>query len=470
MYRILSLYFIIFMFILNLNANDLTKSDTQPNQITQHYDSTKNLDNSYNDCDHIVTISDSFQLIILIILILIIFLLFITISNKKLKKETKNKEHLYKKLEEQNEEISLFKNVIDNVKVGVTISKLDDNNQHKIIYINDTFEQLTGYTKEEIIGKNLKLLQGKDRKQEEIALMKKAISDEEYCEVEIRNYKKDGTMFYNFVNLSPIFDHGGKLIHYIGIIHDITESKEKEKQYIQQSKLASMGEMIGNIAHQWRQPLSVISTGATGIKAKHEYDILDDKFLIATCEHINENAQYLSQTIEYFGNYIKGDTQSIRFDLKNDTKSFLNIIDSTIKKHHINIILDLKEHVSVQGYPNELIQGFINIFNNSKDALIQNNGIYDRYIFISHEIIDNNIIIKFKDNGGGIGADIIDKVFEPYFTTKHKSQGTGLGLPITYNYIVNSMKGKIEAKNVEFKFHNKTNKGVEFIITIPLSE
>jgi signal transduction histidine kinase len=231
-----------------------------------------------------------------------------------------------------------------------------------------------------------------------------------------------------------------------------------------------MGEMIANISHQWRQPLSVISTGATGMKMQKEYNVLIDDFFYTTCDSINENAQYLSQTIDDFTNFIRGDSKPVRFDLKNDTDSFIKLVDSTIKKHHLTIILELEESIKIKGYPNELIQCFINIFNNSKDALIENTNEDERFIFISQKVINNDVIIKFKDNAGGIPLDVLPKIFEPYFTTKHKSQGTGLGLHMSYNLITKSMKGEIKAENVSFEFNNKRYLGAQFNIKIQLKQ
>ncbi len=273
------------------------------------------------------------------------------------------------------------------------------------------------------------------------------------------------------------FDKKGNHIKTEGSIYDVTkltllqqEQLDQQKMLYNQSKLAAMGEMIANISHQWRQPLSVISTGATGMKMQKEYNLLKDDFFYTTCDSINENAQYLSQTIEDFTNYIKGDSKPVRFDLKNDTDSFIKLVDSTIKKYNLNIILELEESIKVKGYPNELIQCFINIFNNAKDALITNVDESERYIFISQKVINNKVIIKFRDNGGGISESALPKIFEPYFTTKHQSQGTGLGLHMSYNLITKSMKGDIKAENVSFEFNNKRYIGAQFTITIPLEQ
>ncbi len=273
------------------------------------------------------------------------------------------------------------------------------------------------------------------------------------------------------------FDKKGNHIKTEGSIYDVTkltllqkEQLEQQKMLLNQSKLASMGEMIANISHQWRQPLSVISTGATGMKIQKEYDMLTDDFFYNTCESINENAQYLSQTIEDFTNYIKGDAKPIRFDLKNDTDSFIKLVDSTIKKHHLTVVLSLKEHVKIKGYPTELVQCFINIFNNAKDALIENMPEEERFIFISQEVVDSKVFITFKDNAGGIPKEILPKIFEPYFTTKHQSQGTGLGLHMSYNLIVKSMQGEIKVQNVNYHFHNKNYTGALFTIIIPIEQ
>lgn len=242
----------------------------------------------------------------------------------------------------------------------------------------------------------------------------------------------------------------------------------QEKVILNQAKLADIGNMLANIAHQWRQPLSVISTGATGMKVKKEHNILDDNEFYELCETINKNAQYLSQTIEDFRNFIKGDKEVIDFNLKNDTENFIKLVDTLIKEYNLQLILELEEDIQIKGYPNELIQCFINIFNNAKDALVSNNEENNRYVFISQTIENKTITITFKDNAGGIPEDILDRVFEPYFTTKHKSQGTGIGLHMSYNLIVNGMKGGIKVENETFTFNNQQHKGAKFIITLPI--
>jgi hypothetical protein len=270
------------------------------------------------------------------------------------------------------------------------IFELDNNNQEI------TFEKFLSYVNKQ---DTLKIEQE----------YKKSIKQKSEYFIKYKIKTDKGTVKYVEERAIHTFDKNGTYIQTEGSIYDVTkltllqhEQLEQQKMLHNQSKLASMGEMIANISHQWRQPLSVISTGATGMKMQKEYSMLTDEFFYTTCNSINENAQYLSQTIDDFTNFIKGDSKPIRFDLKNDTDSFIKLVDSTVKKHNLNLILELEEHINIKGYPNELIQCFINIFNNSKDALVANINENERYIFISQDVIDNNVIITFKDNAGGI--------------------------------------------------------------------
>jgi len=248
----------------------------------------------------------------------------------------------------------------------------------------------------------------------------------------------------------------------------IHENREKDKILANQAKMVSMGEMIGNIAHQWRQPLSVISTGVTGMQVQKEYGLLDDKQFHKTCTMINDNAQYLSKTIDDFKNFILGDRQKKIFYLLDSLHTFKHLIEGSINKNEIELILDIDKRLQINGYENELVQCVINIFNNSKDALIENK-IENKIIIISASEHDGFIILDIQDNAKGIDLDIINKIFEPYFTTKHKSQGTGIGLNMTYKLIVNGMKGTITAKNKTFMHNNISYNGALFQIAIPVS-
>ncbi len=254
------------------------------------------------------------------------------------------------------------------------------------------------------------------------------------------------------------------------IKEEVEKNNTIQEKLFKSEKMASMGEMIGNIAHQWRQPLSIISTASTGIIMEKEYGVLNETKLIETCNTINNNAQYLSKTIDDFKNFIKGDRVKNIFNLSDDIDSFLNLVEGSIKNHSIHIVQDIQKDIKIDGYENELTQCLINIFNNAKDALKENINTPDvRYLFITAYLEDDKIVIKLKDNGGGIPEDILPKIFEPYFTTKHQSLGTGLGLHMTYNLIVDGMGGTIEASNVNYRYNGKNYEGAEFTVKLPTS-
>ncbi len=247
---------------------------------------------------------------------------------------------------------------------------------------------------------------------------------------------------------------------------EVEKNKQTQQQLFKAEKMASLGEMIGNIAHQWRQPLSIISTAATGMLLQKEFGQLDEDQLIENCSIIDENAQYLSKTIDDFRDFIKGNKKSTLFEIQETIKKFLHLIEPSIKNHDISIIITNEDEAELENYQNELIQCFINIYNNSRDIL-KTMQIKEKLFFISVKEKKDFISIHFKDNAGGINEKIISKIFEPYFTTKHKSQGTGLGLHMTYNLIVHGMKGTIEVQNVSYTYEENNYNGAEFIITLP---
>ena len=250
-------------------------------------------------------------------------------------------------------------------------------------------------------------------------------------------------------------------------LQNITEQIEKDKLLFEHAKLSSMAEMIENIAHQWRQPLSIISTSATGMLIQKEYDLLDDEQFVKNCNIIDENTQKLSKTIDDFRNFIRGNNEKVHFNLSEEITLFLQLVHSSIKKYNIMIIDEIDKDIYMDGDSHEIVQCFLNIFNNAKDIL-QTISKEERYLFIKAYRSQNNIIIEFKDNGGGMTKEVLSRIFEPYFTTKHKSQGTGIGLHMTYTIIVDKMKGTFDANTVEYSYNNKIYKGASFQISLPL--
>ena len=255
----------------------------------------------------------------------------------------------------------------------------------------------------------------------------------------------------------------------IRIQEEVAKSTQQAKVLQEQAKMVALGEMIGNIAHQWRQPLSIISTAATGIKVKKEFGISNDEDEIKMLTTINESAQHLSQTIDDFRDFLKGDDSKKMFSINEIIEKTLIIEEAVIKNNNINVIKDFDKDVELFNLPHGLLQSCVNIMNNAKDALIALDDT-DRYMFISTKILSNKIRIEIKDTAGGIADDIITKIFEPYFTTKHKSQGTGLGLHMTYNIINKNLGGTISVRNDTFEYKDKSYSGAIFTITLPIEQ
>ncbi|PLY05867.1 MAG: hypothetical protein C0625_11055 [Arcobacter sp.] len=259
----------------------------------------------------------------------------------------------------------------------------------------------------------------------------------------------------------------GEITNFIGYIIDITEQIKNQELVYHQSKIASMGEMLGNISHQWRQPLSVISTLATGTKLKKELDILEINELYEYMDLINKNAQYLSRTIDDFRNFFTSKTGlSKEINLKESIEKVFSLIKDSFKSSNIKTIFNTNDIYLISN-ENIFIQALLNIFNNARDALTENN-IQEKYVFIDLFKDKNDYILTIRDNAGGIPKKIIDKIFEPYFTTKHKSQGTGIGLYMTNQIITKHLKGQISVENVTFSYKNKKYIGACFEIRIPI--
>jgi signal transduction histidine kinase len=199
-----------------------------------------------------------------------------------------------------------------------------------------------------------------------------------------------------------------------------------------------------------------------------EMESLSDDLFFNTCKMITKDAKYLSSIIDQFSKFAIKDEEKESFDIQEAIEDSLNMILPIIESNNIEIIWNKKEGKSILGYKSLLQQSLLNIFNNSIEVL-QKTDQSDRYLFISTSQDTESVIIKIKDCGGGIDKDILPKIFEPYFTTKHQSQGTGLGLNIVYRLIVDNIGGAICVDNVNFEYNGKEYKGAEFIISIPVS-
>ena len=357
-----------------------------------------------------------------------------------------------KEIENQKQELETIFNYAQD---GIAIIDLSGN----FLNGNNAFIDICGYSLKELLRKNLIDIvatedQEKNKKALDHALEYGEVDNIEETFVSVEDKR---TIINMSISLLP--DKGSFLL----IVKDITTLKLLEDQ----SKLASMGEMIGNIAHQWRQPLSVITTSASGMNLKYEYgqDLTQEEISEYT-NIIIEQSEYLSKTIDNFRDFLKGDKHHEQISVKRLLEYTLNLVNATIKNNHITLIEDIDENLYINASINELSEAIINIINNSKDVLKENvQDQSDRFIFVSASSLENEkVVIEIKDSGGGIPDEILDRIFEPYFTTKHQSIGTGLGLSMADKIIRERHFSILKVHNDVYTYNNKEYKGACFTI------
>lgn len=240
---------------------------------------------------------------------------------------------------------------------------------------------------------------------------------------------------------------------------DVTELKEKSLLLYQQSKLTAMGEMIRNIAHQWRQPLSSLNGIFLNIELDFTNNKLDSKVLDNYLLKMEDITQYLSNTINDFSTYFCTPKKKEQFDVKDIVLKSHSMINQSLKDKNINCILAIEKSFLINSYPSELMQVIFSLINNAKDAFA-NKEIKNKNITILLYQIEKTLLLEIKDNAGGIQKEIIDNIFEPYFTTKYKSKGTGLGLFIAKSIVEKSLKAELLVEN--------TQDGVSFTIQMDI--
>jgi PAS domain S-box-containing protein len=369
----------------------------------------------------------------------------------------KNMQHEIKKREVSlQKSVDSFESLINSTMEGILL------HEDEICFdVNDIAVKLLGYSsKDEIVGKNvLDFVSASSYNDVKSNML---INSEPY---EIKMIRKDGIEFEALVQAKFIEMNNKKAK--VSAIIDITEIKQKDKLLFQQAKMASMGEMIGNIAHQWRQPLSTISAAASGMKFQKEFGVLKDDDFSTSTDVIVKSTKFLSTTIDDFRNFFNIDKECTEFSINKAVKKSLSLMNASLISNFIEVHNFSDEDIIYYGHKNELIQALMNILTNAKDAFLLNKTDYNnRIIIINIKKINEKIIINIHDNAGGIPEDILNKIFEPYFTTKHKSQGTGIGLYMTHQIICEHMNGKIDVQNSSFKYENEKYFGVNFTIEL----
>ena len=274
-----------------------------------------------------------------------------------------------------------------------------------------------------------------------------------------------------------IKNHTGQVSHFYGYLNDITKIKlseeelklkveeelsknrEKDRILIQQNKLAAMGEMLGNIAHQWRQPLNNVSLILQFLRDNYKNKEVSEEKLDKFMNKANKHIEYMSETIDDFRNFYKPSKIQNKFFVNESIDTLLYMVKNQYESENIKINFEF-EKIEITNYENELKQALLNILNNAKDALVSKKLTekFDAFINISLYKNEEKMKLEISNNGGNINEEILYKIFEPYFTTKFETQGTGIGLYMTKSIIETNMKGKIEVQNI--------SDGVKFTITL----
>ncbi len=240
------------------------------------------------------------------------------------------------------------------------------------------------------------------------------------------------------------------------VAEEIVQRQQKEQMLIQQSKMAAMGEMIGAIAHQWRQPLNAVGLIVQDIEDAFEYGEIDREYIQRAVTDTMKQIQFMSKTIDDFRNFFRPAKEKETFNCLSAINSMISIVSAQLFNNSIGIKVTAADEnaLFVNGFPNEFKQAVLNIINNSKDAIIDNRkkppqvaekGMITINIFKEA----GKIVVVITDNGGGIDEGIIDRIFEPYFTTKEQGKGTGIGLYMSKTIIERNMGGRLDVINVD---------------------
>jgi len=352
-----------------------------------------------------------------------------------------------------------------------------------IEYVNPRFCGSTGYTLEEAIGQNPRILKSGETTPEEYRHLWTSITAGGVWRGEFHNRRKDGSLYWESVSIAPIRNEKGTITHFVAVKEDITRRKEAEESLrrlnetleqrvkeevaknrekdhllIHQSRLAAMGEMIGNIAHQWRQPLNALGLLLSNIQDAYAHHECDQDYLDESVARGQRLIGKMSGTIDDFRNFFRPDREKTQFSLEGAVRDALSVVEASFISSGITVALNIEQEVSVVGFPNEYAQVVLNILGNARDAILTQkvrNGRVE--IAIGQDEV--RAYVSIRDNGGGIADGVMEKIFDPYFTTREK--GTGIGLYMSKMIIENNMSGRIEVRNIP--------DGAEFRVVTPLS-
>lgn len=226
----------------------------------------------------------------------------------------------------------------------------------------------------------------------------------------------------------------------------IEEGKRKDKAILQQSKLARMGSMISMIAHQWRQPLTELSGVLMELETATRFKKVTDKHILSSIERSDKMIEFMSNTIDDFRNFFKPDKRKEQFSILDSCQKAINLINASLDDSNIKLVVDVKNDKEINGYPTEYSQVILNLLMNARDILVEKR-VENPQITITIDTKGILSIVELKDNAGGIKYEHFDLIFDPYFSTKDSSKGTGLGLYISKLIIERNMGGELSVSN-----------------------
>lgn len=356
-------------------------------------------------------------------------------------------------------------------------------------YVSIGIENILGFSEDEVLGKKpFDFMEENESKKIKYQLKKRLISSPKFKYLKSKHLHKKGHEIILESSGTPILDKKQNIIGYRGINKDISYKNSLENSLIKKSRQLSfltkkleelviqnnidmekqaktiiMGEMLENIIHQWRQPLSTICTASSGLIIQQENNLLNDKNIHDSLSLIKDTSLYLSDVVEDFRSFYKDGDEKRFFHINEIFERTFTLLPKEFKE--IKVIKDIDD-IELYAYDTKIVQIFMNIYINSNDEF-KRNKIKKKYIFINVHKDENFCVIKIKDNAGGIKKDILDKILNCRITTK--KEGTGLGLCLCKEILSKHLNGTIKVLNKSYSYNEKKYVGAEFIIKVPIN-
>jgi len=364
------------------------------------------------------------------------------------------------KLQEEEQKYALMFN---NANIGIKLIDLDG----KFLDVNHKACEILGYTKEELLEMKFHDITYNKDLDSELAFIKKLLQNKiSFYEMQKRFIHKNGSKMWVNLFTALIKDKNNQAKYFVSVMQDITVLKEttkklheKEEMMIAQSRQAAMGDMISMIAHQWRQPISIISMEANNLQADLELkNSISNETMAHLAKTISIQTQHLSKTIDDFRNFFKPNKEMQKTTINEIFDNVKSLIQRSLENNSISLEINIDENHQILTYKNELVQVLINLILNAKDAIDEKDFLSGK-ISIKVRKKENTISIKVCDNGIGISSELLEKLGEPYISSKGKN-GTGLGLYMSKVIVTKHLQGSLSWKNI--------SDGACFSIIVPL--